>query len=309
MANPARLSAFAALLEYGLSKVFKDTLPTHPLLYKPWLKERKAKEWIEDELMTTGFGAMPEKTVGGVFSLDKPFITDPKDHTLKAYGLAFSIEYELMRWDRYQVFVNVTKKLTRSGVDRKNLLAFSILNNSMNSGAGAEYKTYASEILCTTAHALQRGGTAKNAPSAAVGVSYLGMQEAITDFQLLPNEDGLFIRLSPKHVICAPAKVWVAETVLGSQYRHDNANQEKNTLKGQLEGPITAPYLTNENYWWVTAGPSTLLDEAGISLDIGDDLEFRRDYQISTWNRTYSMYGSFRPRVFHWYGTWGTTGA
>ena len=123
MGNPARLQEFADLLEVGLSKVFKDTLPTHELTYKAWLKERKAKEWIEDELMTTGFGAMPVKAVGGPFTLDKPFITDPKTYELVAYGLAFTIEYELMRWDRYKVFIGITKKLARSGADRKNLLA------------------------------------------------------------------------------------------------------------------------------------------------------------------------------------------
>lgn len=308
MASVARLQEYTALLEYGLSKVFKDNVPTHPLLYKEWLRERKAKEWIEDELLTTGFGAMPEKTVGGPFTLDKPFITSPKDHTMKAYGLAFTIEYELMRWDRYQVFVNVTKKLARSGVDRKNILAYSILNNSLST-SDSVYQTYASEVLCTTAHVLQRGGTAKNAPSSAVGLSYLGMQEAITDFLVTPNEDGLFIQLVPKLLVCAPTKAWIGETILKSDYRHDTANMEKNTLSGRISGPHTAPYLTNDNYWWILADAGTLQSEAGISLDIGDDLEFRRDYQISTWNRSYSMYGSFRVRIFHWYGTWGTTGA
>lgn len=308
MANPARLQEFAALLEYGLSKVFKDTLPTHPLLYKEWLKERKAEEWIEDELMTTGFGAMPQKAVGGTFVLDKPFISDPKNHTLVPYGLGFTIEYELMRWERYSVFVNITKKLTRSGVDRKNLLAYSILNNSLST-ADPVYQTYAGEVLCTTAHALLRGGTAKNAPSSAVGVSYLGLQEAITDFMLLPNEDGLFIRLSPDLLVVAPQKAWIAETILGTGHRHDTANREKNTISGKIRGPHTAPYLTNQNYWWVLASKDVLMEQSGVSLDIGDDLEFRKDYQISTWNRTYTMYGSFRPRVFHWYGFWGTTGA
>jgi len=308
MGNPARLQEFADLLEVGLSKVFKDTLPTHELTYKAWLKERKAKEWIEDELMTTGFGAMPVKAVGGPFTLDKPFITDPKTYELVAYGLAFTIEYELMRWDRYKVFIGITKKLARSGADRKNLLAYSILNNSFST-ADPVYTTYSNEALISATHALQRGGTAKNAPSSAVGLSYLGIQEALTDFMLAKNEDGLFVRLAASLLVCAPAKRWVAQTILKSEYRHDNANQEKNTLTGALEGPHSSPYLTNENYWWVLSSKDVLLEQSGICLDIGDDLEFRRDYEHSTWNRSYSMYGSFRDRVFHWYGTWGTTGA
>ncbi len=58
--NVARMQEFSALLELGLSRVFKDDLPTHPKLYKDWLATKKANEFIEDELVTTGFGPMPE---------------------------------------------------------------------------------------------------------------------------------------------------------------------------------------------------------------------------------------------------------
>jgi hypothetical protein len=130
------------------------------------------------------------------------------------------------------------------------------------------------------------------------------MQEAIIDFALTVNEDGLYALVNGQHVVCHPSKEWIASTILKSQYRHDTANQEYNTVSGKLKGPTTSPFLTNENYWWVLARKEDL--EACFS--IGEDLMFRKDYQISTWNSTYSMYMSCRVEVLTWPGFWGTTG-
>ena len=55
------LGDFAVLLELGLSRVFKESLPTHKTTYGAWLMSKQAKEWTEDEDLVTGFGAMPEK--------------------------------------------------------------------------------------------------------------------------------------------------------------------------------------------------------------------------------------------------------
>jgi hypothetical protein len=301
--NVARMQEFSALLELGLSKVFKDDLPTHPKLYTDWLTTKTANEFIEDQLVTTGFGPMPEKAIGGPTITDKPYISSPKDFEIVPYALGFVGEYELIRWDKYAVFTGITKKLTRSGVDRCNVLAYAIPNNSFST-TDPVYTTYAEEALCATSHALLRGGTGANRPSTDVDISYLGMQEAITDFALLTNEDGLYIKLTPRRVMCHPSKRWEAVTLLESDYRPDNANMAKNTLKSGGLGVHDSPYLSNTNYWWMMADKAKL----EMSFDTGDSLTFRRDFQMSTWNNVFSMYASYRVAVLHWYGIWGTTG-
>ncbi len=303
--NVAQMNEFSALLELGLSRVFKDDLPTHPKLYTAWLTERKAKEWIEDELLTTGFGPMPEKPVGNPITVDKPYISNPKDYEMTPYGLGFVAEYELIRWDKYGVFTDITKKLARSGVDRKNVLAYAILNNAFST-TDSTYTTYAGEALAETTHTLLRGGTAKNAPTVSVGLSYLGLQEAITDYMLLPNEDGLFILLNPSKVIAHPSKAWIGKTLLQTEGRPGTADNDINTLKGEGLSMHTSPYLTDTDAWFVVADKRQLAES--MRFDVGDDLMFRQDYQISTWNRVYSMYASFRVAVFHWYGIWGSQG-
>lgn len=301
--NVARLQEFSALLERGLSKVFMDDLPTHDQLYGTWLRTKTAEEWIEDELVTTGLGPMPEKGIGGPFTTDKPLISDPKDYELATYALAVVMEYELVRWDKYRVFTRIAKLLKRSGVDRKNITAYSILNNSLAT-SDPVYQTYSGEALCSTAHVLLRGGTGKNAPTTAADISYLGMQEAITDFDLLENEDGLFVMLSPSKVVTHPAKHWIAETILKSQYRPDNANMNYNTVKGKFALHGNSPYLTSQGPWWMLADK----DELEISFRMGDDFQLRRSFDHGTWNNVFTAYCSFTVGVLHWQGIWGSAG-
>jgi hypothetical protein len=302
--NVTQMMQYSAILALGLSRVFKDDIPTHKKLYTAWLAERSAKEWVEDELITTGFGPMPPKPVGSPFIVDKPFISNPKDYTMVPHGLGFVAEYELFRWDKYAVFTDMTKKLTRSGTDRKNILGYSPLNNGFST-ADPVYTTYNGEALFDSTHQLLRGGTAKNAPSGVTGLSYLGIQEGLSDFMMLTNEDGIFIILEPSLLICHPTMAWVASTLLESKFRPDNANQAKNTLSDAGLTYHTSPYLTSTTAWFLMANKEKL----EIRLHIGDDLMFRRDFQMSTWNNVIAMYASFRLAVLHWYGTWGSAGA
>lgn len=304
--NVAQMQQYSALLEIGLSRVFKDDIPTHKKLYSSWLTEKSAQEFTEDELVMGGFGTVPVKPIGGIFTIDKPFIGSPKNYSIVPYGLGFTAEYELFRWDKYGCFTNMTRKLSRSGTDRKNILAYSLLNNSFST-SDSVYTTHNGEALCETTHQLLRSGTAKNAPAVAAALSYLSLQEAITDFMTLTNEDQIYINLEPAKLICHPSNAWVAETLLMSQYRPDNANMARNTLSAKGLDYDTSPYLTSTTAFWVLADKSRLAES--MSFHIGDDWMFRRDFDHSTWNNVFTMYGSFRLAVLHFYGIWGSQGA
>lgn len=301
--NVTRMQQFSDLLFVGLNDVFRSELKTHPETFGDWLAKKGAEEFTEEALVTTGFGPMPEKTVGGVFKVDKPLISPKKFYPMKTYGLAAVLEYELVRWEKYGVFTDVTKMMARSGVDRKNVVSYAILNNGFST-ADSTYTTYSGEALFDDAHVLLRGGTGKNAPTTPVALSYLGIQEGITDFATLTNEDGLFILKYAKRLICHESKRWIADTITGSEYRPDNANMNKNTLKGRLS-VHSSPYLTDPDAWFLTCDK----DQLQLRFSLGDDLTMRKDFQFSTLNQEYSMYGAWRVEVLHWFGTWGSTGA
>jgi len=300
-ANVAQATEFSNLLELGLSDVFEDSLPTHPKLYTSWLAVKQAKEWIEDELIVTGFGAMPAKDIGGVIVTDKPYISSPKDFTLKPFALGFTAEYELTRWDKYGIFGDMTKELTRSAVDRCNILGHSILNNGFST-SDPNYTVYNGEALFSNAHALLGGGTTKNRPDSDVSLSYLALQQARIDLNLLKNERGLYVKTSPQNLVVHPAKEWIAETLVNSAKRPGTADNDKNTLPSWKIG--CSPYLTSEEAFFVLAGK----DQLRIRFKTGDNPMFRKDFDASTWNSVFSVYQSIGIAVLHYQGTWGSTG-
>jgi hypothetical protein len=304
--NIATLNEFGALLEKRQRKIFNDDLPSHQKLYTAWLRETTAKQITEDSLRVTGFGPMGEKAPGEEFSSDKPFISDTKNRTLKFYGMAYKIEYELIRWDKYDVMDDATKAMTASGVHRKNLLAYSIINNAI-SASSSVYQTYNGDNLIAAAHTTLRGATAKNKSTAPVAVSYLGLQEGLADFRLLVNEDGLQMALTPAILVVHETKRWVAETLLGSEYRPDNANMSLNTLKKAGLTVHSSPFITDEDAWFILSAPSS--SQRKDMFEVGDDFKFRRSFIEATLVNMFSIYASFRVSVFDWYGWWGSEGA
>ncbi len=300
-ANVAQATEFSDLLELGLSDVFEDSLPTHPKLYTGWLTVKKAKEWIEDELVVTGFGAMPTKDVGGVIVTDKPYISSPKDFTITPFALGFVAEYELQRWDKYGIFGDMTQELTRSAVDRCNILAHSIPNNGFST-SNSTYTVYNGEALFSTSHTLLGGGTTKNRPDSDVALSYLALQQARTDLSVLKNERGLYVRTTPQNLLVHPAKEWIAETLLQSTKRPGTADNDKNTLPSWKIN--SSPYLSSEEAFFVFAAKEQLR----IKFKTGDEPMFRKDFDASTWNSMFSVYQSIGVAVLHYQGTWGSTG-
>lgn len=299
--NVAQAMEFSDLLELGLSDVFEDSLPTHPKLYKTWLDVQKAKEWIEDELVVTGFGPMPAKDLGGVILTDKPYISSPKDFTLTPFALGFVAEFELIRWGKYGIFGDMTKELTRSAVDRCNIVAHAIPNRGFVAGDPV-YSVYNGESLFSNAHTLLGGGTTKNRPDSDVALSYLALQQARIDLSLLKNERGLYVRTSPTNLLVHPAKEWIAETLLQSSGRPGTADNDKNTLP-KLKTQAS-PYLLSEEPFFVFASPKQLK----VKFKVGDEPIFRKDFDSSTWNSVFSVYQSVGVAVLHYQGTWGSMG-
>lgn len=304
----AQASAYSVFLEIGLQKVHKRNAATYPILWKGLINQTKVKEFIRDDNLITGFQQMPEKTIGGVFSLDKPEFSSTKEGQIKTYGLAYVAEYELARWDQYRVFDAMSSKLSYSGLYTKNLLGFSIFNNAFSTSAGSEYLIHNGEALCDVNHVLTRSSTTavgKNHPTTASDLNYLSIQEAITDFKDTVDEDGLFVMLNPKVLLTSTTFAWIADEIVGSRYRQDNANNAKNTL-GHLRAE-TSPFLTDGDAWFVLSDVSGPWGDS-VEYEIGDDLRPRKSFQHSTLNTILSMYMSCRLWVFNWIGSWGSPG-
>ncbi len=300
-------SEFAALLALGIQHVLKGEQKQHPVEWGDFLKQTAAVEFTEDGVLTSGFGAMPEKSVGGAFTIDSPILGTTKTVDMTFYGLGFVANYELYRWEKYGVFSQMAKKLSLSGIYTKNVVGYSFLNSAFVTTT-ADLTTHQSEALCTTSHTLLRGTTTgKNAPTTAVALSYLALQEAFNDFATLVNEDGLEILLKASWLIVHANNLWVAETLIHSDYRPDNENMAKNTVKGRLKIHDT-PFLTTAANFFLTSDKGGTWGDS-VQFHMGDDLDIQKDVQPSTRNSIITCYGSWRMWVLDYLGIWGSAGS
>ncbi len=296
------LQAFAL----GFTEVFKDTLKAHPRSYTAFLAEETAEHFYDTYWSNSGLGAMPQKQIGAAFSTDQLIKGGQKQMGMTPYGMACVIEYEALRWDLYNVFKGLPEELAKSMTDRYNIVGHSVLNNSF-SAPNSTYQIYASgtlENIISTSHVRLDGGTWSNGSSGSTGLSYLGLQEGITNLKNLVNQRGRYGMVEPKKLIVNVAQEWVADTLLGSQFRADNANQSLNTLKNRFS-VYSSPYITSTTAWWLTSAQS----DTKISMRLGDSPKAYRDNSPSTLNICMSAYASFDLCVYDSRGWFGSAGS
>jgi len=298
--NATQVEQFANFVKTHLDVLFEDELPQHPKLYPVWLKEEKAKKYVKTQQLITGLGAMPSKDVGGAFTVDRPYKGTEKTFKITTWGVATVFEYELTRWDQWDVFGDMTKEMAKSAIDRCNISAYAILNNGFST-SNSLYTVYNSEALFSTSHSLVTGGTTSNAGTSNPAISYTSIQDAVSDYAMLQNERGRYVRPIPKTIVVYPTKRWVADTLVNSTLRPTTTDNDKNTLSSY--GIHDSPYLTSTTAWFLMGKPG-----GWGCFEIGDAPKTRSDFDHSTLNMVQSCYLSFRVEVYHYQGTWGSDG-
>lgn len=301
--NIMEFAAYQRAFSTGLSQVYKDTLKAHPKTYKEFLAEETAQHFFDTEWSLSGLGAMPAKAIGAAVSTDKILQSPTKQFSLTPYALGVNIEYEAMRWDLYNVFKGLPEELGKSAVDRYNIVAHSIYANGF-AAPSADYQIYSGENIFSATHVRLDGGTWSNQDPNNIALSYLGIQQAKIDLWRLVNERGRFGMVTPKKLLCAPEQAWVAETVLKSEYRPDNANNARNTVKGELDVYVS-PYFVSANPWFVICDRENIR----IRMRLGDAPKMTRDTDTRNLDLVMHTYCSFGVKVFDSRGAWGSTGA
>src|ERR1041384_2810763 len=122
--NVIRFAEKLALVELGLSTVYKDTLKAIPNQYKEWLAEKSTDLFIETDYGGGGLGVMQEKTIGDRFPADRLVYGGQKSYTMATYGIALVLQYEVIRYDLYGVYGDLGKKLADTAISRYDLVAY-----------------------------------------------------------------------------------------------------------------------------------------------------------------------------------------
>jgi phage major head subunit gpT-like protein len=303
--NVIHMNDHSEAFELGLTTVYRDELKRLPVEYRDILREKKAMHFFDTEWVVSGLGVMPEKTIGGNIPVDRILDGPTKKHGMKTYAVGLVIVYEALRWDLYDVFEPLARELPRSAVDRYNLVAYEFYEQAFTA-TDTKYKNYQGEAAISATHARLDGGTWSNRLTDDDALSYEGIQEALVLIRRTVNDRGRFVQLKPSVLIVAPEQEWVADTILNSTKRPNEATNDKNTLSGKGLRVHTSNYLTTPQPWFLQCSKR----ERGfqVCMRLGDSPDLVRDTDNRSRNKLMTSYCSFEFAVFQTRGLVGSSG-
>lgn len=293
---------FPTLLVPDLKKVFVETGKERPLEHPSIFNTPSMESNPEKDGQISGLGTMPTKPEGSMFALDQPVIGSTKTWTAVPYGLAVEFTREWWRDELYGIARTLSAGLKKAGVNKREVQAFSILNNAFSTS----YTGFtASEALCATSHASFAGGSAQaNRPTVDIGLSVTGLQQGLLAFEGQLDERGLPQLMTPSTIVIHQANRFIAQEILGSALKPFTANNEINSLAGEDLSVFVSHYLTSQTAWF-------LLAAKGVhSLDVRerDALEFDMFQDPWTQNGVMVAYQRFAEGWESWRGVYGSTG-
>lgn len=300
---PATTGAFSYLLAPGLRKVFFMHLKDHKPEFEQIFTVLSSKRAYEEHLELAGLGTMPRKNEGESIIYQDYIQGGVKRFTHVAYGMGFRVTQEMMEDDLYNVFGRQTKSLKKSAKNSKEVLAWSVINNSFTTEYGFP-KNGNNEALVSTSHTLIGGGTASNRPATDVDISYAALEAAVLYFNTLNDERGMPIDLNPQTLLHHPNDLFLVEELLNSSNRPFTANNETNVLKGRFK-PIWSRYLTDSDAWWVLGEKS----EEGLVLFNRRELEFQNGDDFDSGDAKFKATYRASAGCSEWRYLYGSSGA
>lgn len=293
----------AALLELGLSNVYKETLKVTQETWKAWLESRTAQRWRDTEMMTSGTGAITEKPPGSPFVTDRIYQGAQKTYELVPYGIALVLQHELIKYEWYNVYAPLANGLAKAARNKYEVVAYGVFNRAFDTSSSL-YTDYNGETLCAVSHARLDGGTWQNRPTDDVALSMDGLETAWEQLRKLVTHRGFFQDLQPVRLIVPVEQRWLANTLTMSTTDPDNAHQSYNNAKALGLKVTDTPYITDSFFWFVLAPKDTYK----IRMGLGESPDLKSAPIPATRSMMYTSYCSFRIEVHEGMGVWGSRG-
>lgn len=241
--------AFSNLLAPGYRKIVFESYKERPIEGKAIVNSNTSKRAYEDDFNMAGFGTLQIKPEGGSVPYQDALQGAIKRYIWTTFGLGYRITQEMMEDDLYGIMGNkMSKALGRSGRNNQEIVMHAPYNNAFST---AFVGFNAGESLCSTSHALLRGGTYANRPVGDADFSLLAFQAAIEHFHGLTDESGLPVMYLPKMVIHNPGDLWIVGQVLQSQKLPGTNMNDPNLAAQQGVTGHLSHYLTDADAWYV----------------------------------------------------------
>lgn len=293
-------SPFTELYAPGLRKVIFESYTYLPTEYDKFLNVQSSDVMYVEDYRMGGFGSVPTKPEGTSIVYDDPIPGGKIRYEWTPYGKGFRITHEAQEDDRYAQMRKLSTSLGRAFRNQTEIIGAAVLNNAFTTTGGFD-----SLVLCSTAHTLLRGGTARNRPTSAVDLSVTALQDALIDFERVVDESGVPVMIRPKWLVVPPELAPMAREILGSQFKPYTSDNEINVIQQYGLGLIVSHYLTLGNGVWFVLADKGEHDmqffwREKFSTDASDDFD-TGDGKMKGYMRCAASWGD-------WRGVWGSPG-
>jgi hypothetical protein len=276
-----RSTDFRGIVEPILNEEFDGVYEQRVDEWRGPLREQTgiARNYHEEPVLY-GFGAAPELPDGSPVTYQAGGTQYFARYQYRVWGLAFALTQVLVEdGDHIRIGQIYAKHLGQSLIETKETLGANIYNRAFN----ASYPGGDGVSLIATNHPIVATGggpaTFSNQLSAAAALSQTSLEQMLVQVRQAVDSTGKKIRLMPKAVICAPANVFQAETILKSALRTNTANNDINpivSMKLLADGQWNMSRLTSNTAWWVaTDAPegAKMMMRRGLKRSMEGDFE------------------------------------
>lgn len=290
--------AFSYLIAPGYRKVVFNTYKERPIEGKSLVNMNTSKRAYEEDFPIAGFGTLSTKPEGGSVNYQDALQGTPKRYTWNTYGQGFRITQEMMEDDLYGVMgARMSAALGRSARNNLDVVLHAPFNNAFNTA----YNGFvAGESLCSTTHALIRGGTFSNRIDSDFDL--IALQAALEHFHTLVDESSLPVLFIPKTIIHGVNDLWMVDQVLRTPNLPGTNMNDVNTVNKLGLSAHLSHFLTDADAWFVQADQHDVnyFDRRAVTFTNSDDFH-TGDALFKLTRRNGSGFGD-------WRGIWGSQG-
>lgn len=309
---------YSQLLAIGLHKIFLDfqELEMKASTVEECFNMENSKSAYEDDLVMAGFGPMPEKTENDSFQYTEMVQGGVKRYVNLTYGLGSRYSWELAEDDQYGIVKKVPMALVRSGKFTREQVPWNVFNLGFTTivtadGVALFHNQHpllggpaATNVGPGVGNVISAAGTYPNRPATDVDLSFTAIQLMINHFDRMIDSQGIPSMMKPKYLIIPPELKFIAEEILGSEYKPYTSDNERNALLKEGLSYKVIPYLTSGSAWFVLAEKGQhqviFFNRAPLSQDFDDDFDTNAVKHVAKQR--------FAAGATHWIGTWGSNG-
>lgn len=302
----AHTGAFSELLWPGIKKIFGDSYANWPKEWDKMVDITDSDKQFEKYQGLTNFGLAGIKDQGAGIPYRDRFQGFPKEIINVFYGLGTTITYEMMRFEQYKKFTNISQKLGESVAKTEETVVANLLNNAFSTAATPTL-TADGLSLINSAHLLvANGSTQSNTPSTASDLSQSSLEQMYIDIGNWVDDQGLPLMAQAVRLIVPVESQHLARKILETEYQVDTGNNTINPVsKARMPlDLLVSHYTTDTDAWFV----KTNIPDGLVFQEV-DPVMLDRDNEFDTKNLKFSAMRGFGVGGVDFNGYYGSPGA